>query len=50
MGTRADEFLERAADCDQQAEAANDPHVKKTYRELAAQWRELARQIEKLRY
>jgi len=50
MDARTLEFLTNAADCDEQAEAVKDPHVKKIFRELAAQWRDLARQIEMLRY
>ena len=50
METRPDQFRKNAAECEQRAEAAKDPHVKKIYRELAAQWRDLARQIEMLRY
>ena len=50
MDARATQFLERAADCEQRAEEARDPHIKRTYTDLAAQWRDLARQIEMLRY
>jgi len=50
MEARTDEFQKKAADCEQQAEAAKDPLVKKIFRDLAAQWRDLARQFEMLRY
>jgi hypothetical protein len=50
MHACAAELLEKAADCERKAEEARDPHVKRIYRDLAAQWRDLARQINMLRY
>jgi len=50
VDTRVDDFLKNAADCERKAEEARDPLVKRTYRDLAAQWRHLAGQVDMLQY
>jgi len=46
--SRADQFRENADGCDQKAAACNDPLAKKTFNDLAHQWRSLARQLDEL--
>ena len=38
----------RAEECEAKAETAHDPEVRRWYRNMAAQWRELAQQHEEL--
>ena len=40
------ECLQRAADCELQAERANDPTAKQAYLDLAARWRRIAETCE----
>jgi len=47
VGTKAQEFLAKAHECERLALVARDRDVKTTLLELAAQWRELAVQIER---
>ena len=41
-------FLDHATACDQAASSVHDREIKYLYTDLAKQWRELARQTEKL--
>ena len=40
--TKAEDYLKWAEEADERAETAKDLEAKKIYRELAANWRELA--------
>jgi hypothetical protein len=48
MGKRADEYRERAAECEALAAVTADPKFKATYEDLAKRWRDLARQVDTL--
>ena len=50
MSTRARDFLLRAMACERMAGVAMDDAVRKVYLDLAAQWRDLARQAEKFEF
>jgi len=39
-----EQFRARAEECEAKAETAHDPDVRRWYRNVAAQWRKLARQ------
>ena len=39
----------RAEECEAKAETAHDPEVRRSYRNMAAQWRRMAQQHEELR-
>jgi hypothetical protein len=41
---RAEEYLRRASDADAIAERLSDPDIQRQFREIAAQWRVMARQ------
>jgi hypothetical protein len=45
---RADEYRERAAECERQAARAIDLRVTKQLKDIAVQWRELAERAEQL--
>jgi hypothetical protein len=45
---RADEYRERAAECERQAARAIDPYVKNQLQDIAIQWREIAERHERL--
>jgi hypothetical protein len=49
MRTRADEYRQKAADCELAAHEAHDRLVKAQYRELARQWLDLARELAALK-
>jgi hypothetical protein len=38
----------RAHECEVKAEAAHDPDIRRLYRDMAAQWRQMARQHDEL--
>ena len=40
--------LQKAAECEQRAALAGDDTNRKTYRELANQWRSMAKEVEEL--
>jgi hypothetical protein len=42
MTTRSETYQRKAEEAERSAERATDPAAKEIYRELAAQWRELA--------
>ena len=42
----ANRYRAKAAECEQKAQEATDPEVKRNYAKLARQWRELAEQVE----
>ena len=46
MSQRADMYRRRAAECRLWAGAASEPKLRLTYAELAAEWEEMARQVE----
>jgi hypothetical protein len=46
MTSRAEICRAKAAECETMAGTAQDPKVKETYRDLAARWRDMARQID----
>jgi hypothetical protein len=46
--SRADRYLEKAAECEHLAASVRDPQVGATFLDLANQWRDLARQVETL--
>jgi hypothetical protein len=48
MSLRAERYRRRAAECEQAAEKPMNPETKTVYLDLAHQWRDLARQTEKL--
>jgi hypothetical protein len=48
MGLRADQYREKAAECDAAAATAPDPKIKLVYDDLAKRWRDLARQVDTL--
>ena len=43
---RAEEYLRRASDADATAEKLTDPDIRRQFREIAAQWRVMARQAQ----
>ena len=49
MDDKAADFSIRAGQADAQAEKVRDPALKDAYREMAKQWRELARQAAELK-
>ena len=48
MTSLTEQLRTQAAECEQKARAVADPEVRRTYIDLAAQWRELCGVIEKL--
>jgi hypothetical protein len=48
MGKRAEDYRERAAECEALAAVTADPKFKATYEDLAKRWRDLARQVDTL--
>lgn len=48
MGKRAEEYRERAAECEALAAGISDSKIKATYEDLAKRWRDLARQVDTL--
>jgi hypothetical protein len=47
--SKSEELSIRAHECEIKAEAAHDPELRWLYRDMAAQWRELARQRDEFR-
>jgi len=45
---RAEYCLQQAAECDKKAKTASNRKAKEVYWDLAKQWRELAKQLERL--
>jgi hypothetical protein len=50
MPSKAEDYRERAERADRLAEAAKDPQVRETYRDIARQWRLLAEQSDRSRW
>jgi len=48
LHSRADQFRKNADDCERRAVSCKDQHAKKTFEELARQWRYLARQVDEM--
>jgi len=48
MGTRAEEYRAKAAECETMVAATPDPKIKAIYVDLAKRWRDLARQVDTL--
>jgi hypothetical protein len=48
QGERTKACLEKATECQRRAVLASDAATRKTYRDLAGQWRHMARQMEDL--
>jgi hypothetical protein len=48
MGKRAEEYRERASECEALAAVTADAKFKSTYEDLAKRWRDLARQVDTL--
>jgi hypothetical protein len=46
MSAQAQACEHKAAECARRAQMASDPELRDTYRELADQWRDMARQAE----
>jgi len=46
--SRADRYLQRAAECERLAASVRDQEVRATFLDLADQWRDLARQAQTL--
>jgi hypothetical protein len=46
--SRADQYLEKAAECEHLAVSVREPQAQATFRDLANQWRDLAQQVEML--
>ena len=46
--SRADRYLERAAQCEHLAASVRDPQAQAIFFDLANQWRDLARQVKTL--
>ena len=44
--TRADDYRRRAEEADERARQTRDPEAKRTFHEVARQWRDLADQVE----
>ena len=47
MRTKADQYRERAEECEAKAALAQDPQAKQIFTEAANDWRELARQMDR---
>jgi len=47
MQSRAEEFLEKAIECEERAKVTEQPDLRVHYMELARQWRELADQVKR---
>jgi hypothetical protein len=45
---KPDEYRARATECDYRAEEVNDASVRAEFRNMAQQWRQMAKQIEQL--
>jgi hypothetical protein len=45
--SRADDYRDKARDCERQAGLAQDHSLRQIYLDLAKQWRDLAEQIER---
>jgi len=45
MPSRAQEHKAKALECKRRAEAAEDPGVRKAYRQAAAEWSDMANQV-----
>ena len=48
MSSRAEQFRQKAAECEQLVALVKEPQVKESFRRLANEWRDLARQVEEL--
>ena len=48
MISKADEYRAKAAECDQRAAATPDVDIKQQFEDLARQWREMAKQTERM--
>ena len=46
--SKSEQLRIRAHECEVKAEAAHDPDVRRQYRDMAAQWRQMARQHDEL--
>jgi len=47
ISSKAEEYLAHAQECEAAAETASQPDVKKSFKEAARQWREMAKQADR---
>jgi hypothetical protein len=45
---KADEYLARARECEEKAEACHDPDARRAFKEVAQHWRQMASQADRL--